>query len=135
MKKDSFGKIILFGEAEKGDFHLPFQFSSLIHLADSLGNPPDGSMGLHLGIQTLLFEKELIFIRVREEGFSIKDYMLGLSLLKEKEMHKDLLALGLPGVGDAEILAEAFHFCHSVGAFLMTTEKDFYDYLTHSRVN
>ena len=123
-------KIALFGESEKGDFHSLLSFSSLPILAETLGNPPEGSHGLHLAIQTLLFKKEVIFIRVKEEGFSLKDYIKGLSLLKESEKLKEVSAICMPGVGHNHVLEEAFHYCHQFGSILITTEKDFYDYLT-----
>jgi len=123
-------KIALFGEAEKGEFHSLMAFSSLPCLAETLGNPPEGSYGLHLAIQTLLFKKDLIFIRVKEEGFSLKDYMKGLNLLKESEKLKEVSAICMPGLGHRDILDEAFHYCNKFGSILITTEKDFYDYLT-----
>ena len=123
-------KVVLFGESEKGDFHSLLNFSSLGTLAETLGNPPEGSYGLHLAIQTLLFNKELIFIRVKEEGFSFKDYMRGLHLLKEHEKLKEVSAICMPGLGHKEIIDEAFHYCNKFGSLLITTEKDFYDYLT-----
>lgn len=135
MKKDSLRPVVLFGEAEKGDFQFLFRLNSLAHLAETLGHPPEGSLGLHLGIQTLLFDKELIFIRVKEEGFSIKDYWQGFSLLKKHSLYTHIGAIGLPGVGDSELLAEAFDLCHHSGALLMTTEKDFYDYLTYLKIS
>ena len=131
MRKASAGKVALFGEAQKGNFQHLFEIRSLIHLAETLGHPPEGSIGLHLGIQTLLYQKELLFIRVKEEGFSMKDYVFGLKLLREQVDLKAITAIAMPGVGDHHILTEAWQFCSASGAFLMTSEKDFYDYVTH----
>ncbi|MES2122361.1 MAG: hypothetical protein V4492_06245, partial [Chlamydiota bacterium] len=64
-------KIFLFGEAEKGDYCTPFVCKSLPQLADTFGNPPEESRGLMYAVQAILYERELIYFRVKEEGFSI----------------------------------------------------------------
>jgi hypothetical protein len=122
--------IALFGEAEKGDFHSLLFFSYLPLLAETLGHPPEGSHGLHLAIQTLMFKREIIYIRVKEEGFSIRDYMQGLQLLKQADNIKKLSAICMPGVGNGEIINQAVALCAQFHCVLMTTERDFYDYLT-----
>ena len=119
-------KIALFGEAEKGTFCSPLVFSKLVPLEETLGNPPEGSMGLHLAIQALMLQKEVVYIRVQEEGFSISDYEKGLYLLQKQP----LAALGMPGMGHQEILHQAFDLCRLHNAFLMISQKDFYDYIT-----
>lgn len=123
-------KVALFGEAEKGDFYSLLPFNTLSHLAETLGHPPDGSYGLHLAIQTLLFKKEVVYIRVKEEGFSLKDYMKGLDLLQDSEKGKGIKAVCMPGVGDVEIVERALNFCNKSGSILITKETDFYDYMT-----
>lgn len=123
-------KIALFGEAEKGEFHSLLFFSYLPLLADTLGHPPEGSYGLHLAIQTLMFKQDVIYIRVREEGLSVKDYLQGLHLLKTSPNVKKLSAICLPGVGHSEIIDEAIHLCTKFHSILMTTEGDLYDYLS-----
>ena len=122
--------IALFGEAEKGEFHSLLFFSCLFLLADTLGNPPEGSFGLHLATQTLLFKRELLYIRVKEEGFSLKDYMQGFRLLDTANDIKKLSAICLPGVGNSEIIDKATKLCLKFNSVLITTERDFYDYLT-----
>lgn len=75
--------IFLFGEAEKGDFCTPLRCKSLPHLAETFGNPPEESLGILYAVQALMFERDLIYFRVKEEGFSIQDYMQGIHLLKK----------------------------------------------------
>lgn len=125
--------IFLFGEAEKGEFCTPFPCKSLPQLADTFGNPPEQSLGLLYAVQTLMFERELIYFRVKEEGFSISDYMRGIRLLENKEVFQNLTAICMPGVGDAEIIDATSPICTLYRSLLITTERDLYDYLTHAR--
>ena len=124
--------IFLFGEAEKGEFCIPLVCKSLPHLAETFGNPPEESLGIAYAVQALLFERELIFFRVKEEGFSVRDYMRGIRLLKNKEHFQGLSAICMPGVGDAEIIDAAHRACAMRNSLLITTEKDLYDYLTYA---
>src|SRR5580704_11507653 len=91
--------VFLFGEAERGDFCTPLLCKSLPQLAETFGNPPEESLGLIYAVQALMFERELIYFRVKEEGFSIADYMRGIRLLKNKETYHGLTAICMPGVG------------------------------------
>ena len=124
--------VAIFGEAEKGDFCTPFFCKSLPQLAETFGNPPDESLGLIYAVQALLFERELIYYRVREEGFSVGDYMRGIHLLENKEAFDALTAICMPGVGDAEIIEATTPICSQRRSLLITTEKDLYDFLTHT---
>ncbi|GAB4189534.1 MAG: hypothetical protein Tsb0015_10270 [Simkaniaceae bacterium] len=122
-------KIALFGEAEKGEFGKPLHFQSISDLALTLGNPPEDSQGIHFAIQALMYQREIIFFRVKEEGFSEKDYLLGLKTL-EKNIIKEVAAVGLPGVGSEKIIDISANICETYKRLLITTEKDLYDYLT-----
>ncbi len=124
--------IFLFGEAEKGDFCTPFFCKSLPQLAETFGNPPEESLGLIYAVQTLLFNRELIYFRVKEEGFSVADYMRGIRLLENKESFQNLTAICMPNVGDAEIIDATSPLCSLHRSLLITTERDLYDYLTHA---
>jgi hypothetical protein len=124
--------VAVFGEAEKGQMHTPLLFHSLPELVDKLGNPPLESQGLLFGIQTLLYDRKLLFFRVEEEGFSINDYLTGLLFLQNKQRVDNLSAICLPGVGDEEIIEETKNICLLHNGLLITTEKDLYDYLTTS---
>lgn len=124
--------IALFGEAEKGAFHTGMLLSTLPQLEDSFGNPPKGTQGLYFAIQSLLFNYQLIFFRVREEGISHPDYFIGLKALAESDLLEDVLALGIPGVGDHEVIQAALPIlvCQQ-HPILITTEADLFD-LIHS---
>ncbi len=122
--------VALFGEAERGDFHTAYFVRDLPELADRLGDPPPYSRGILMGIQALLYQCNLIFFRVREEGFSQDDYYNGLELLKENAIVSDLTALGVPGVGDRQLLRASSDICAVYDSILLTSEEDLYDYLT-----
>lgn len=119
--------VALFGEAEKGPFQRAHYLKELPQLIDLFGNPPADSEGLFFAIQALLFQRELIYFRVEEEGFSHFDYYNGLKLLEEVKI---LHALCLPGVGEPAVLQAAESLCHKHKSLLITTQKDLYDYLT-----
>jgi hypothetical protein len=120
--------IALFGESEKGHFEKPHIVKDLPELIDLLGNPPPESEGLFFAIQALLYEREVLYFRVQEEGFSKSDYFSGLKFLQNKEI-KQLHALCMPGVGDAEILNASHPICEIHKTHLLITQKDLFDYL------
>ena len=122
--------IALFGEAEKGEIGFPLFMKSLTHLNETLGNPPQESQGLFFAIQFLMYEQEVIYFRVKEEGFSIKDYLQGMEHLADKKQISHLTAVCLPGVGDAQIINSMDPVTETHGAIIITTEQDLYDYLT-----
>jgi hypothetical protein len=120
--------VALFGESEKGAFKKPHVLCKLPQLYDLLGNPPQESEGLFFAVQAILYNREVIFFRVAEEGFSRPDYFLGLKYLEQKE--KKISALCMPGVGNPEILAASQSVCDIHRSFLITNQKDLYDFLT-----
>lgn len=122
--------IAIFGEAEKGVYQTPYFCRDLAELADSLGQPPEESSGLFYAIQALLYHRDLIFFRVREEGYSLDDYLSGLDFLERAELIQIVDAIGIPGVGDDAIITAATPLCINHHSFLITTEADLYDYLT-----
>lgn len=121
--------VFLFGEAEKGEFGTPLICQSITELCDELGNPPKESQGIFYAVQTLLYDKQLVFCRVQEEGFSVKDYIKGFKLLKSEKFAPQLQAVIIPGVGDEEIVEVAMDICNLHKSLLVLTEKDLYDYL------
>src|SRR5438128_2208959 len=123
--------LFLFGEAEKGEFCTPIHCKSLPQMMDILGSPPRESRGVHYAVQTLLYEGEIFFFRVKEEGYSREDYIRGLKLLQSKEIFSPISAICMPGVGDAEIIDASYPVCNLYKIFLILDEKDLYDYLTH----
>ena len=120
----------LFGEAERGQFRKAHILMDLPQLIDVLGNPPEESEGLFFAIQALLFQRELIYFRVEEEGYSDIDYLFGIQQLKESFSTKRLHALCLPKVGEPKILDATRKLCEQHQSLLITTQKDLYDYLT-----
>lgn len=119
--------IALFGEAEKGQFKKAYVIREMPQLVDTLGNPPTDSLGLFFAVQSLLYQRELIYFRVEEEGFSYADYVFGLRHL---EGVKRLDALCLPGVGEPTIVEAFENLCLTHKSVLITTQQDLYDYLT-----
>jgi hypothetical protein len=126
--------VALFGEAERGDYRTAYFFHELSQLEENLGNPPEGSQGIHFAIQTLLYNQQLIYFRVEEEGFSLEDYTSGLRFLRNKNLIPNLDALFLPGVGNRKIIEAAESVRADHNSLLIITEADLYDYLTDSLV-
>jgi hypothetical protein len=122
--------IALFGEAEKGEYQTAYYCRSLDDLVNYLGQPPSDSLGVHYAIQALMYQRELLFIRVREEGFSIQDYLNGIQLLENQHIVRQLSAICLPNVGDGAIIDASTPLCRMYRSILITTEADLYDYLT-----
>jgi len=124
--------IALFGEAQKGEFQTAYYCKSLAQLSDFLGEPPsEESQGLHFAVQALLYERGVVFFRVREEGFSTNDYLFGLNFLENKELFPKISAVCLPGVGSTEIIEGTDPICELHKSILILTERDLYDYLTN----
>lgn len=122
--------IVLFGEAEKGEFETAYFCQTLPELIDYIGNPTPNSQGVHCAIQALLYHYNLLFLRVREEGYSFQDYLIGLHLLEHQSLVDQVAALCLPGVGDERILYPVGSYCTAHHSILLTSQSDLYDYLT-----
>ncbi len=122
--------VALFGEAERGSLATLLPIKSLTQLNEQLGHPPEESRGLFYAIQFLIYEYDLIYIRVKEEGFSTKDYLKGMKQLLNKKQVSKLASVCLPGVGDARIIDSLAPVCETHQCFMVTTERDLYDYLT-----
>ncbi len=122
--------VAIFGEAEKGSFSTPLFIDSVEKLNQSLGIASRNSCGLFFAIQFLSYHYPLIYLRVREEGFNPKDYFDGMKQLLSKSQKRKISAVSLPGVGDVEIINAILTMCKKCRSILLTTEKDFYDYIT-----
>lgn len=118
--------IALFGEAEKGLYRTPHLCKSLHDLSYYFGNPPDDSRGMYYAIQAILYERDLIFLRVEEEGYSVDDYLAGFKVLKDQQ----LAAICMPGVHENRILNAIQPIIDLYQSILITNEADFYDYMT-----
>lgn len=123
-------KLAMFGEAERGQYRKLHYCRSLEQLLDKLGNPPPESLGLHFAVQALLYERDLFFIRVEEEGFSAEEYLRGVRLLRNKDMLGSIHAICAPGVGDIEIISALAQACLQRRGMLVMSESDLYDFLT-----
>lgn len=123
--------VALFGEAQRGEFQGAYYCKTLDELSDYLGEPPShDARGLHYAIQAILFQRGVLFFRVHEEGFSMQDYMRGLKFL-ENEKVPPLSAICLPGVGNQEIIERTTPVVEAHRSFLILSETDLYDFLTH----
>jgi hypothetical protein len=129
MEKPEHHTVVLFGEAERGEYHIPYYCKNLNELVEFLGNPPPQTWGLYYAVQALLFQRNLIFFRVREEGYSTQDYLWGLHLLEAKQVTTSLSAICLPGVGDRCIIKTIIPICQLYHCILITNQADLYDYL------
>ena len=124
--------IAMFGEAERGKYRCIYYCQTVPQLHEYFGHPPPESQGIFCAIQALLYEIPLVFIRVREEGYSQEDYLIGLKLLAENRSLIDFSALFAPGVGDPEIVDDMVYLCQEQDSILITTESDLYDYMTYT---
>ena len=122
--------LALFGEAEQGSLHQGVLCSTLPQLIDIFGHPPPSSQGLILAIQALLYGSQLIYFRVREEGFSSEDYFEGIEQIEKSEWAPKVHAFAIPGVGDGEIIHAIIPLCNTYHSILITTQADLHDYLT-----
>ncbi|MBA3239556.1 MAG: hypothetical protein H0T62_14605 [Parachlamydiaceae bacterium] len=122
--------VALFGEAEKGEYHTAYYCNNLEQLADNFGNAPLHSMGLYYAIQAVLYHRDILFFRVREEGFSIQDYYYGVKLLETQRSFPNISAICMPGVGNSKIIEAAAPLCAVHHSLLIISEADLYDYLT-----
>lgn len=124
--------IALFGETEKGEYQIPYLCRSLGELSDFFGNPPPMTRGLYYAIQAVLYKWDLLFIRVREEGFSTQDYYMGVHILTKRNLISNVSAICAPGVASQEILKVFDPICQAYHSIFITNEIDLYDYLTEA---
>lgn len=122
--------IFLFGASEKGVFRTPIHLYTIEELFNRLGSMPTHTEGIYYAIQALLFEKNLIFYRIEEEGSNLEDYRQGIRLLKQQPFQTTLSAICMPGMSDEEIVHEILPICYMYQSLLVVSEKDLYDYLT-----
>lgn len=119
-----------FGEAQKGDYHIPYLCQNLTQLEGLLGHPPPSSRGLFFAVQSLLYERQVLFFRVSEEGFSMRDYLAGFQTLADIGAKEPIAAVCVPGVGSHEIYSALIELCETLKSIVIATEADLYDYLT-----
>ena len=122
--------VALFGESEKGAYRHPYDCETVPQLLEKLGLAPPHSRGIHFAIQAILYKRHILYLRVKEEGFSLDDYFEGLWLLDRHLLLRKVDAICLPGVGDREFISSLSESQVTKSSFLLTSEADLYDYLT-----
>jgi hypothetical protein len=122
--------ILIFGESKGGDFQKPLLFRTLPELSQSLGEPAKNSSGIHLAVQALLCNQNVLYYKISEEGSNPDQYLLGFKHLEKYPPEIPISATLLPGVSSPEILTLANHFISHTNSLLLFTEKDLYDLLT-----
>lgn len=120
--------LAFFGEAEHGMYGKPHFCDDLAQLADSLGEPPPESRGLFFAVQALLYQHALIYFRVEDEGYSIKDYWQGAQMLYSSDWIPSVKAICAPGVAEPELLETIAPIRHH--PLILSNQKDIWDYLT-----
>ncbi|MBF5050604.1 Uncharacterized protein CLAVI_000215 [Candidatus Clavichlamydia salmonicola] len=123
-------KIIIFGESEKGLFETAYLCHSLWDLSKYLGESPPDSKGIDLAIKSLLYDYDVVYFRVKNEGFSVEQYFRCLHFLENEKILKNVYALSLPGTGDKSILEASRHICNKYKSCLMFNERDLYDFIS-----
>ncbi len=99
-------------------------------LAEKFGNPTSTGLGIHMAVQAMMYGHYVLFFRVKEEGVNIEEYLLGLFLLQNEKHASHISALSLPGVGDKQIIKEAFKISSNYKNLLIMNEQDLYDFMT-----
>jgi hypothetical protein len=120
--------LILFGEAEKGHYHYPYILKTLAQLYTTLGNPSTDSKGIDFAIKALLYERPIIFFRVKEEGYSISDYLPVMEQLKLSQSFA-FSALCMPKVSESYLVETAQNICLIHQSLLILSPEDLFDYL------
>lgn len=119
--------IALLGESEKGRFLYPYFCKNLEELISYLGNPPKDSKGIDFAIQAIMYERDIVYFRVQEEGYFIKDYFQCLEIIKNKI--KKIDAICIPKVSNKEVIEKSSLICKSLSSIIITTKEDLFDYL------
>lgn len=120
----------LFGEAEKGDYNKALLCHSQEDIDLYLGQK---TPGISLATQALSHGYDVLFFRVKEEGFSIDNYVFGLHFLNTNAQTFNLVAISLLGVGDFYVIEAARSLCQKYHCFLFISDKDLYDLATYSK--
>jgi len=123
--------LFVFGQAQKGVFCRPTLCKNAHDLFINFGHPPSDTHGIFFALSAVLQQQMCIFFRVKEEGFSTPDYLLGLHILKSQWDHLRLHAIGLPGVGDNRLIEQTELFCHKKKTLLVMNEQDLFDFLSY----
>ncbi|ANG66042.1 hypothetical protein [Chlamydia gallinacea] len=127
--------IALFGEAEKGSYDVAYLCRSTADLYDHLGSDPTTTKsGISLAIQALMYNYNVLYFRVKEEGYCVDSYFFGLHFLNTQTTLKNIIAMGLPGVGDQHLIEASKSLCEKYKSLLLLFEQDLYDLLTFNKL-
>ncbi|WP_201456456.1 hypothetical protein [Chlamydia sp. 17-3921] len=124
--------IALFGEAEKGSYDIAYLCRNLTDLHDHLGET--NCEGITLAIKTLMHDFNVMYFRVKEEGYCIDSYFFGFHFLNTQTTLKNIIAIALPGVGDQNIIEASLSLCQKYKSLLLISNQDFYDLLTFNQI-
>ena len=122
--------LFVFGQAERGLLCHPVLCREILDLLYQFGHPPAMTSGLFFAIQSITLQTPCVFFRVEEEGFSHADYLRGLNILKNHWKDVPIQAIGLPGVGDVNLIEKAECIFTKKRTLLLLNEKDLFDFLT-----
>ena len=123
--------LFIFGEAEKGPFCRPVLCKEPLELFNQFGHAPQESYGLILALQSIFYQRPVLFFRVEEEGYSLNDYYKGLELLQTDWDSIPIQGIALPGVSNLEIIEKTERFIFKKRSLFLMNEKDFFDFLTN----
>lgn len=124
--------IAIFGEAEIGSFKSLITLNSIPELTDKLGRPTKKGIGIHMAIQAILYDREILYYRIpNEEEPSCKEYLHGLNLLGRSTFINPLVAIALPAVNHRDILYRAKHLCHHCKILFLPNERDLYNFISY----
>lgn len=124
--------IVLFGEAERGAFHTPHLCCSPLDLLTQLGS--SNNKGILMAMQGLLSGYNVLYFRVKEEGFESDGYSYGLQFLLGLA-DISIMAVALPGVGTPSTIRAFHELCQQRNSILITTDQDLYDLSTCGDAN
>lgn len=122
--------LFVFGESEKGPLCRPTFCKDPLDLFTYFGHQVSGTCGFDLAAQSLLLKRPCVFFRIREEGFSDLDYLRGLHILKSDWKTINISAIGVPGLGNPDLLDEIERLCKQRRSIILIEEKDLCDFLS-----
>ena len=125
--------ILIFGESKEGQFQKLLFINSLPKLATILGEPTETGIGVHIAIQAMLYNLEVLFYKVKEEGSDEDAYLQGFRLIEKEAPSLILGAIALPGASTPKILEIANSLCDLHNSLILSNERDLYDYITRNR--
>lgn len=121
--------LFIFGESEKGVLCRPTLCNTIVDLFQNFGHPPEGANGLFCATQTVLMKKPCVFFRVKEEGYSLDDYLKGLDILKNDWKGVTLQGIGIFGCSDKDVIEKTERLCLQRRSLILINQSDLFDIL------